>query len=665
VDCFVQEASQIYCCPQLITALRNPDMSSLGNTLGTSGGGAANVQWQIDIPSLSQLVVNLGASGLKHLAMAGVDVHSVGCLLLIANLTPTTIEYRQELYRVRESQRNERIWLYKVVEVGTATNFLADQLLKTRAGENVLALLSALLPLLPEKEFTTVLLKSFEISSIPADSTPGLGQISRIRAALNPFTARTVLKDRIVQYHGLFSQLTSTINPLSSAIPPIDVIPDVLGIFHKLVTHETPFLLHYHGIVGAAWAAAYGSKVLGLRACAILSNGDVISLNSNYDNAQVLFYVESARQEVSLRQRGNVEDIISISGLKSLSLVEMPWLINCENVNFLEYHYPNVQTSGCWEEMSNSVAEIAFSSISDELKLEFQNPLSEDLLSYPEYYLDEIQDRLLTILMILGFNPKSREFYVQRLKHSPRVSSSTTLEIHGGNVTISGAIANAVKLSVVLAFTNWHMTIRSVSAVVFESVQLHLSYLPASSIRYTSIEESILHRIVLYCTGNNPRVMERDWSWPKSSFLACDFDGTVVLRNSIYEQTLSDLKGFIWTLYPGMIIGNGEKYRHLKEEPRSQWDEDQSQRVSYNLKAVADLIRPRCILPSIALRYDISISRDTIWTKTAMLVNESTILQISAASICFNIIRMFISKPCPHPNESGLRLETYSKEHGI
>lgn len=199
--------------------------------------------------------------------------------------------------------------------------------------------------------------------------------------------------------------------------------------------------------------AAYGSKVLALRACAILSNGDVISLNSKYDNTQVLFYVESARQEVSLRRRGNVEDIISISGLKSLSLVEIPRLINCESVNFLEYHYPNVQTSRYWEEISSSVAEKAFSSISDKLKLEFQKPLSEDLLSYPEYCLHEIQDRLLTILTILGFNPKSREFYVQQLKHSLRVSSSTTLGIHGANVTISGAIANSIKLSSVLLFT--------------------------------------------------------------------------------------------------------------------------------------------------------------------------------------------------------------------
>jgi hypothetical protein len=84
-------------------------MSSPGNADGTSAAGAANVQWQIDISSLSQLVLNLGASGLKQLAMAGVDAHFAWCLLLIANLTPTTIEYRRELDKFREKQRKERI----------------------------------------------------------------------------------------------------------------------------------------------------------------------------------------------------------------------------------------------------------------------------------------------------------------------------------------------------------------------------------------------------------------------------------------------------------------------------------------------------------------------------------------------------------------------------
>jgi hypothetical protein len=69
---------------------------------------------------------------------------------MIANLTSTTIEYCFELNRIWESQRGERIWLYKVIGIGTTTNFLADQLLKTRAGKKVLAIFSAPLPLLPE-----------------------------------------------------------------------------------------------------------------------------------------------------------------------------------------------------------------------------------------------------------------------------------------------------------------------------------------------------------------------------------------------------------------------------------------------------------------------------------------------------------------------------------
>lgn len=67
------------------------NMLSPGSAVSPSAAGAANVQWQIDIPGLSELIVNLGAGGLKQLATAGVAVHSVGRLLLLDNFTPTTI----------------------------------------------------------------------------------------------------------------------------------------------------------------------------------------------------------------------------------------------------------------------------------------------------------------------------------------------------------------------------------------------------------------------------------------------------------------------------------------------------------------------------------------------------------------------------------------------
>jgi len=53
---------------------------------------------------LGQLIANFGANGLKQPAMAGADVHSVGYLLIMANLTPVAIEYCQELKGIWESQ---------------------------------------------------------------------------------------------------------------------------------------------------------------------------------------------------------------------------------------------------------------------------------------------------------------------------------------------------------------------------------------------------------------------------------------------------------------------------------------------------------------------------------------------------------------------------------
>jgi len=43
----------------------------------------------------------------------------------------------------REAQRKESWLIHALVEYGAGTNFVVDELLKTRAGENVLALLCA------------------------------------------------------------------------------------------------------------------------------------------------------------------------------------------------------------------------------------------------------------------------------------------------------------------------------------------------------------------------------------------------------------------------------------------------------------------------------------------------------------------------------------------
>lgn len=145
---------------------------------------AQALQWQIDIPGLSQMLFSAGAHGLKQLALAGVDPHTIGCMLMIAEYTPSSQDFRTKLSKTREQQRSDRVWLYKLVEIGAGTNFLADQMLRTRAGENVIALLAAVATVMDEQSCTAVLLALFEAAKVSMDNTPGITQLQNIRNSL-------------------------------------------------------------------------------------------------------------------------------------------------------------------------------------------------------------------------------------------------------------------------------------------------------------------------------------------------------------------------------------------------------------------------------------------------------------------------------------------------
>ena len=77
-----------------------------------SGGGAgavastAGANWQFDIPALSQLILSAGSYGLKQLANDGVDLHTLGCMLMIAEYTPASEEFKRSFTRQREIQEN-------------------------------------------------------------------------------------------------------------------------------------------------------------------------------------------------------------------------------------------------------------------------------------------------------------------------------------------------------------------------------------------------------------------------------------------------------------------------------------------------------------------------------------------------------------------------------
>lgn len=157
---------------------------SSGSALAAAG--SRGVGWQVDIPGLASLVFKLGASGLKRFAQAGVDLHTVVCMWEIAEKCPASIDYRREISACRQRQRKQSQWFYTAVELGSATNFVADELLKNRAGENVIALMSASLPVMSETSCDAMLLKLFEAAGAPLDKTPGLGQLRSLRETLLP-----------------------------------------------------------------------------------------------------------------------------------------------------------------------------------------------------------------------------------------------------------------------------------------------------------------------------------------------------------------------------------------------------------------------------------------------------------------------------------------------
>ncbi|KAL8851841.1 MAG: hypothetical protein Q9221_003267 [Calogaya cf. arnoldii] len=243
----------------------------------------AALGWQVDVPGLSSLVLNMGAAGLKKFAQAGVDVHTSLCMREIAETCPACPEYRREINNCRQQQRKQSIWLYKAVEIGTASNFINDELIKKRAGENILALMSTVLTVLSEDDCDIFILKLFEACKVNAEKTPGFGQLKAFRDTVLPLARRTAFKDKMYQYQILLGRLQSS-NPnevnLLSGIPSVDTLVQMVILFGRLLEDST-YMLVFHGWQGASWVIAYARHVLGLPVYVLRTPHDPVPINGH------------------------------------------------------------------------------------------------------------------------------------------------------------------------------------------------------------------------------------------------------------------------------------------------------------------------------------------------------------------------------------------------
>ncbi|KAL8731528.1 MAG: hypothetical protein Q9166_003374 [cf. Caloplaca sp. 2 TL-2023] len=364
------------------------------------------VGWQVDLPGLSSLVLNMGAAGLKKFAQAGVDVHTLLCMGEIAEVCPASPEYRRDISICRQQQRKQSIWLYKVVEIGTASNFIADELLKKRAGENIIALMSTILPLISEEDCDMFILKLFEAYKVHADKTPGFSQLQAFRDSILPLARQTPFKDKTYQYHMLLCGLRSDmIHKVHSSLPSVDTLVHLVQLFERMSQGDPKHILSYHGWVGAAWVIAYARHVLGLPVCVLRTPQAPVPINGEYQDARVLVYISEDEARCELLVAGVVDDLIVPNAQDST--LHNRWMIDLNNVNLHELYLP-----------CDPTYDQAISTITVSLTMRFIKQVVNDLDqarndSYPKtskwlqgyfsYCLPQIERRGLRVLEKMGF----------------------------------------------------------------------------------------------------------------------------------------------------------------------------------------------------------------------------------------------------------------------
>ncbi|MCJ1282428.1 hypothetical protein MMC26_001751 [Xylographa opegraphella] len=266
------------------------------SAVGTPFSDQSNASFLIKVENGSRNA----ADGLKQLATSGVHTHTLSCMLMISELTPDSKEFRRIISRERQQQRNERRWYFTRVEVGGATDFLADQLLKTRAGENVVALLAAIASTLDVTSCTEILSSLFDVAGVSLDNTPDLAEFDKMREALLPLIRRTEFKEKVGHYHYRFHSLLDTkrsmkINPYE-AMPHAKDISTIVCMLSNL-TRNPDQILNYSGFTGAGWVAAYASYILGIKTCVIDSLGQTLPINSALEDAKVVIWISFLNQD--------------------------------------------------------------------------------------------------------------------------------------------------------------------------------------------------------------------------------------------------------------------------------------------------------------------------------------------------------------------------------
>ena len=649
------------------------------------------VQLQADLPNLSSLVANMGIARLKKLAQAGVDVHTLLCMDEIAEVCPASLEYRKEIYACRQQQRKQSIWLYKVVEIGTASNFIADELLKRRAGENVVALMSVFLPILKEDDCDSFILGLFESCQVDVDKTPGLAQLVTFRDAILSLTQKLAFKDRVWQYHILLGQLHEGAPPEScTSVPGITTLVQTMLMLQKLVLESSAkYVLTYRGWQGAAWVIAYARHVLGLAVCVLRTQHHTVPINGQYQDSRIFVYLFDQESNCELAISGHVADLVMPTG----SIESTQWAIDLDNVNLRTLYLSDFPASA---EAASAIVQSFALMCTYRRASSFRRLRLPSLNQYSMYCLPQLNRRTKAIVRIMGFHTEvdvkpnadtwkeyfnvrgyplswTGIFHENKLEPSQKWFECGLPDIDDRADQLVGWKGQRLLLLIFrladaascLAFSNWGSKVKVLSTSFLENGSL----VPDASTRSHISTDSHGHTVMRFEVNDKAANANADFCLVQEvtfvvlgtvvnrveANIAFERQNVVVARAAAAQYSLS-LDAVFIHLYPGQIVMLDQRRSEIRPSeisPSTEFDIEIWKASTDNIT-----LHPLNGFPQMTIKFIANLTRTSVDIKQD-LVHKGRIFQLKGATLSrFEELDFLVTSSCSHSYDSPASVAT-------
>ncbi len=336
----------------------------------------------------------------------------------IADFCPASEFCQAQLTRLRQEQRSKLLRLYDAVEIGPATNYVADLLLQYGTGKNALALLTSIFPVMSKAASNAAITFLFRKAGVPPDYTPGVGQLERLREALMPMIIKTTFKDKVLQYHAWMIRALASLKQQRSvdgtedvpslknvydSIPHEELVSNILSFMHKVKGSQN-LIYEHHGLAGAAWSAAFARDILGLLVCVFSDAESTSPISGDLKTAKVIIRPYSITSKCLIRNGNTVEDSLEITSLSKEE--RLGWVIDLGRTNFFDLHVsPNdAHLKEMFGAMTGPLTQSCVEILARSFYWKKEEKRLEGFQKFPMAHIPLIRAKALTIMHSLGFD---------------------------------------------------------------------------------------------------------------------------------------------------------------------------------------------------------------------------------------------------------------------